>query len=86
MGDARTSSEVNQNAKRMGAGNPQQRDTIKYNGAASDRTRRYRNRGTNQGAGSAVLNRRDALIAQYGNDPRIQRATKNILAKSTVWQ
>ena len=63
-----------------------ERDNIKYNGAASDRTRRYRNRGTNQGAGSAVLNRRDALIAQYGNDPRIQRATKNILAKSTVWQ
>ena len=71
---------------RMGNLNPRERDTIKYNGNASSRTRSYRNRGKNTGAGAAVLNRRDDLVERYGNDPRIQRAMQNILAKSTVWQ
>lgn len=90
MGDPNTSAEVNKYAKRMGTILPYsysaERDSIKYNGNASSRTRKYANKGENRGAGAAVLNRRDELIARYGNDARIQRATQNILAKSTVWQ
>ena len=87
-GDPNTSAEVNKYAKRMGTTRPSsaERDSIKYNGNASNRTRKYANKGENRGAGAAVLNRRDELIARYGNDARIQRATQNILAKSTVWQ
>ena len=67
-------------------GNFQQYKTqIKYKGNASQRTLEYRNRGQNTGAGSAVANRRDALIARYGNDPRIQRAADNIISKSYIY-
>lgn len=68
----------------------QYQETTRYNGAASRRTRGYANRGTNRGVGAAVNNRADALLAQYGNNPRniarIRRAQANIMAKASVYK
>ena len=65
-------------------------ESLRYNGAASRRTRAYTNRGNATGMGAAVQNRMASLMQRYGNDPRnaarIMRAGGNIMSRASVYK